>query len=537
MRIHVRKARVGWIALLAMVVMIVGAWAGPGITTSHTGTFTATNGSWSPQNNGVYKTMGRIAANSTWKLNVAGYESIEPSSGIKSSITTNGGGTMTLDYIGSQPSQVICSHCSFSYNGYEEVVTYQASLSDTLSILWNILPSPITALTEPQTVLLSDDFLYPGPLIDGFWTMDQYNSPGSFTGEYTSSGYLVMSANASNGNEAVHTTSSIYNPGSYSNDTAVKRKMTVALIPFSQGGPNTVALKIGFSSLLSTGSYPGNTPYNTPYYDTTGLCNADGGANDRIGSEYIYMNNVPGATSVACGDGGTSFHTFSPTGLSPTSYTVFTVETFGIFCTSASIVCADNALAGTSWVWFRLYQEDSKGKITYDQSFNSTTGVAPLYQKLYAFIYQFNDGSSGSHGVSKIDFVEIQNYGSPVCLVAPGGFLCTRLPSVPNSILGGNGIVGLFAWLANQIGFGDEQAGAIILFFGMFVVTVAFPFFIMRSIEVGAGSFFLELGFFVYTGFLPIWVLVIVFLGLAAVIGMIVMKVMSGSVQSSREEE
>jgi hypothetical protein len=182
-------------------------------------------------------------------------------------------------------------------------------------------------------------------------------------------------------------------------------------------------------------------------------------------------------------------------------------------------------------VYFRVYQEDSTGKILQatDKNQNFTLNIAPLFQTTYAFVSQQNNNAGATGQISKIDFVQVQNYGSPVCLVAPAGFLCTRLPAVPSGIIGNNGLVGLIAWLANQIGFGDEQAGAIIFFIAMFFAAAFVPYFFSRNIPVGAFGAMLTLGFFTYVGFLPIWTLIPVFMGGAAIAVLLVLRMLSGS--------
>src|SRR5207249_741028 len=142
---------------------------------------------------------------------------------------------------------------------------------------------------------------------------------------------------------------------------------------------------------------------------------------DNIGIEYININNAGTAAWVICADpSGTRLGAQLVSGLDVTLYTVLTIETSGVFCST----CPDNAFPGTSWVWFRVYQENSAGRIitATDSSANVTTsGIAPLFQTDYAFVSQQNNNVGSTGQISKIDFVEIQNYGSPVCLVAAGG--------------------------------------------------------------------------------------------------------------------
>jgi hypothetical protein len=449
----------------------------------------------------------------TITFDVLGIETQQPKTGVVFSVSTTG--PITVKFIGSQPS-VICAQCSFSYAGATETITYAGGKTDTLTVIWL---STLVTKTESQSVLFRDDFLYTNPLLESSWTIDQYTQPGTNPGEYTSSGYLIMKGSMNV--ETVHVTNPMYQPSAYTTGTAVKRKMTAALIPFSKlENPATANIRIGFAPLLTSGTYPGSAPYGTPSVDNLGFC---GGVNP-IGTAYVFFDNSGSVATGACGDGAVSGPTLE-SGLNPSLYTVFTIETYGIFCST----CADNAYVGSTWVFFRVYQEDSTGTVlsATDKNLNVTSGVAPLFQTTYSFISQQN-GNLGNQ-ISKIDFVQVQNYGSPVCLVAPAGFLCSRLPTVPNGIIGNNGLVGLIAWLANQIGFGDEQIGALILFLAMFFGAAFIPYFFSKNLPVGAFGAMLTLGFFTYVGFLPIWTLILVFMGGAAIVVMLVFRMLGGT--------
>jgi len=498
-----------------------GTVPGIGTVISSLGKYSVPNGVLIPTNPqaGLYFNATGNVANNTIAFDVLGTEQSEPLGGLVYNVTTTG--TTTVTFLGAQP-KVICGHCTSIYNGKKEVITYSGAFSDILIVVW----SGQIGIPESQTVLFRDDFLYTNPLIESSWTIDQYTSPGTNSGQYTSSGYLVMKATAIT-SETVHVTSPIYSSTAYATGTAVKRKMTVAMIPFSKIETSVTSdLRIGLSPLLTIGAYPGTTPYGTPFIDTNNNCLGPSNTVDSIGSNYISMGNQGLVIGHTCGDGGSTANTIE-TGLNPALYTVFTIETYGIFCST----CTDNMYGGTGWVWFRIYQEDSTGKIlsVTDKNLNVTSNIAPLYQTNYAFISQMNSNSGATAQLSKIDFVQVQNYGSPVCLVAPAGFLCTRLPPVPSGIIGNNGLVGLIAWLANQIGFGDEQAGAIILFVAMFFGAAFVPYFFSRNIPVGAFGAMLTLGFFKYVGFLPLWTLIIVFMGGASIAVLLALKMLSGT--------
>lgn len=63
-----------------------------------------------------------------------------------------------------------------------------------------------------------------------------------------------------------------------------------------------------------------------------------------------------------------------------------------------------------------------------------------------------------------------------------------------------------------MIGAGDEQLGAIVLFFAVSLGVTGLTLFATKSIQSGGFMQMLVLGFFVTAGFLPLWVLFIVFL-------------------------
>src|SRR5207245_6227092 len=123
---------------------------------------------------------------------------------------------------------------------------------------------------------------------------------------------------------------------------------------------------------------------------------------------------------------------------------------------------------------------------------------------------------------TKLDFVQWQSFGSPVCLVAPTGALCTRLPTNPGNIIGNNGLVGLMAYISTLLGGGDEQAGALIMFMLISFGTAGVPYMFTKSMSFASLGEMSVLGFFIYAGFLPIWVLFIVLMMGGVIIVMMV---------------
>jgi hypothetical protein len=182
----------------------------------------------------------------------------------------------------------------------------------------------------------------------------------------------------------------------------------------------------------------------------------------------------------------------------------------------------------TGWVWFRAYQRDNSGSLisSTDKNMNLTTNVSPLSQTNYAFITQSNFNSAATGQVSKIDLVQVQNYGSPVCLSVPGGRLCTSLPPIPTGL--GQGLISDIAWLANQIGFGDEQIGAIIMFMVLSTGFAFIPFILTRNYLVGGTGLLLVFTFFIYAGFIPTWMLFIPIL-FGGVLGVLLVNRLLGS--------
>ncbi len=179
--------------LTAIALDVYQAYSGtiPGIGTviSSRGQYSVPNAVLIPVNPQVatyFNATGNVS-NNTIAFDVQGSEQLEPSGGLVYNVTTTG--TTTVTFLGAQP-KVICGHCTSTYNGKKEVITYSGAFSDILIVVW----SGQIGIAESQTVLFRDDFLYTNPLIESSWTIDQYTSPGTNSGQYTSSGYLVMKA-------------------------------------------------------------------------------------------------------------------------------------------------------------------------------------------------------------------------------------------------------------------------------------------------------------------------------------------------------
>lgn len=325
------------------------------------------------------------------------------------------------------------------------------------------------------------------------------------------------------GSESIHVTSPIFNPALYDNNTQVKRKMTVALLPFTIKESDTANIRAGLGPLLSTGAYPGSGPYGVPSIDGTNNCAQSANAPDNIGIEYLAVHNDGTVVMATCGDGSSNKVNLE-TGVDVTKYSVLTVETSGVFCST----CTDNVLNGTAWVFFRFYQEDTTGKIigSTDKNHNFTSNIAPLAGTNYATVFQQNNNAGATSQTSKVDFVQVQNYGSPVCLIAPTGQLCTKLPFNPGHLT--SDVIGTFAYIASLLGGGDEQAGAIVLFLILSAGFAGAPLLITRSLTWGLFGEESVVGFFVYAGFLPAWILFLLILGAAVIVVMMVNKLVSG---------
>src|SRR5207249_10595121 len=130
-----------------------------------------------------------------------------------------------------------------------------------------LIPPPTLSTLFPYTTLFRslfiDDFVYTNPLLQSQWTIDRYTT-NSNPGLTSSSGYMIMSAQTTSGIETVHVTTPIYDPNQYTSGQAVKRKMTVTMIPFSKNeNPSTGIVQMGIGPLYNFGTFPGTTPYAT----------------------------------------------------------------------------------------------------------------------------------------------------------------------------------------------------------------------------------------------------------------------------------
>jgi hypothetical protein len=106
--------------------------------------------------------------------------------------------------------------------------------------------------------------------------------------------------------------------------------------------------------------------------------------------------------------------------------------------------------------------------------------------------------------------------------------LCTRLPPVPGALGPGSTIVDIFAYIAFLIGSGDEQLGAIILFILLSVPVAGAPFYLTNSIPVATLSELSLLGFFIYVGLLPVFVLLLILIPAAVIVVMMINRLMGG---------
>src|SRR5439155_3629405 len=411
------------------------------------------------------------------------------------------------------PIQVTAQNAkTISYNFPYEQISYNTTQANPLIVVYGPFPQ------EAQKVLFIDDFLYTNPLLESSWTIDRYTT-NTNAGISTTSRYLIMAAQTSSVAETVHVTTPIYDSSQYASGMQIKRKMTVSLIPFTKNESYNAQVTTGLAPLLTTGVFPGIGPQGTPAYATCPTT-------DTLGSTQILITNTGTVTAVNCYNlNGTPFsNPIILETVNPTLYTVLTIETSGVFCST----CPQNILAGTAWIYYRIYQRNINGNLiaSTDKNLNITTNITPLYQTLYAFITQSNFNSAATGQVSKIDLVQVQNYGSPVCLSVPGGILCTRLPPIPNGL--GQGVISDIAWLASQIGFGDEQIGAIIMFLVLSTGFAFVPFILTRNYLIGGTGLLLVFSFFIYAGFLPTWMLFIPIL-FGGVLGVLLVNRLLGS--------
>jgi hypothetical protein len=508
------KSRILIVGLILSLIIVEAQ--GIGSITLVAGTIVKTKyGQLTVAKNMVMASMAAYA-NGTILFNVTSFELVQRV--YQFNLRAYGNGTWNIRFWGIIPIQVIASSANaISYNFPSEQISYTTSQTTPLIVIYG--PYPI----ESQKVLFIDDFIYTNPLLESQWTIDRYTTNAN-TGISTSSGYLQIVAQSTNSLTGVHVTQPAIDPSTATADGAVeKRKLTVSLIPYTKNETSfTSNLQIGLGPLRSTGGFPGSYPYSTPVLEGAG-CLSFGAAQD-IGHEFFYIDNTGQVKSQTCGDpsGTPNIHTFNK--IDPTRYTVITILTSAIACSN----CQDHVQPGTAWVWFRIYQRDTNGNLVTatDQNFNVTSGVAPYYQTSYLYISQFNNNNAATGQLSKIDLVQLQNYGSPVCLSVPGGTLCTRLPPIPSGL--GQGLISDIAWLANQIGFGDEQIGAIIMFMVLSTGFAFIPFILTRNYLVGGTGLLLVFTFFIYAGFIPTWMLFIPIL-FGGVLGVLLVNRLLGS--------
>jgi len=461
-------------------------------------------------------------ANGTIMFNVTAFELVQRI--YQFNLQAYGNGTWNIRFWGIIPIQVTAANANgIAYSFPSEQISYTTSQLTVLTVVYaSVYP------TESQRVLFIDDFLYTNPFLESSWTIDRYTTNAN-TGISTSSGYLQIAAQSTSTITGVHVTQPAFNTSGYVPDgVQIKRKLTVSLIPYQKNETSiTSTLHIGYSSLVTDANqFPGNGPYATPTASARNDdCTTLGNAVDNIGSAYFYLTNTGIIEADTCGNPAFSHHGLIPLGkINPVLYTVLTVETSAIFCST----CQNHVQNNTSWIFFRAYQRETSGSLIAgsDRNTNTTINIAPFFQTSYVMISQQNSNSAATAQISKIDLVQLQNYGSPVCLSVPGGVLCTRLPTIPSGL--GQGLISDIAWLANQIGFGDEQIGAIIMFIVFSGGFSFIPFILTRNYLVGGTGLLLVFTFFIFAGFIPTWMLFIPIL-FGGVLGVLLVNRLLGS--------
>lgn len=456
-------------------------------------------------NNGFYSSpIYGFNSNNTIRFTVSGQESNENPHGLIYKVTTSA--ITTYVWVGIQPTSVTCnsSYCSKSYNGYEEIVTYNSGASaDTLTLIWPVGPVIVYPI-ETQAVLFYDDFLRSG-LPSNSWTLSSYSNINLTQGIYTTGGFLVINAQKGINEETSHVnTPPAFSPSSYSSVITIKRKLTVSLYPFnSQKSPATAALHIGFTPLLTSGAYPGSSPANTPNYEN-GACTLSSTSNDNIGSEYFYIDNSGTTSAIICGNPSGSVYSSTLEVLNPKLYTVITIEFSAIFCPSG---CNNNVQPGTiPWTYFRVYQENNNGTVlsSTDVNVNVTatqfSNMSPLFQNSYIFVHQDDTDNAASGETSYIDLVHLQNYGSPVCL-----FNCSQ--PIPSSTILNNLLLQGLNWLAGVIAGGNSTVGWYLLVFMFTTAAFGIPYLYLKDWLPGASIGMLVLAMFSLWGVIPNWMI------------------------------
>jgi len=446
------------------------------------------NGLVSPLSSGSYNGAYSVNSNSTMDFDVAGKEPQEPLTGLSYYINTTG--TTTIVFRNNIIPTVTCN-CSFSFTSSSTILTFSNGLSlSQFTLVWGL---GSVSLEQPR-VLFLDDFLT-GTVADQGWIIDLYKSPATPPGPYTTAGYLGMVARSTSSVETVHVINPAFTPSSYTGQNIiVKRKLTFALYPFTMKSSTLLSdIRLGMSPLISSSqAYPGSHPNGTPFVDDGNNCSSPT-LTDGIGSDFVEIQNTGYVYVVTCGDGGFNRSALYSGSLDPTLYTVATVETYGAFCS----FCTDNIHPGIAWVWFRVYQEDNSGNVitSADKNLNFTTNIAPYYQKTYIFSSQTNNDGAASNEQTFIDLVQMQNYGSPVCL-----FGCIPPPNLVGISPFGSiwaSIVSLCQWM----GLGNLSMGAFFLFALLNGIVEGFTFAI--GIKYGQGA--------------PTYVMLAEFVGLSAI--------------------
>lgn len=383
------------------------------------------------------------------------------------------------------------------------------------SVTWRAFVADVSG----QVQMFSDNFLEGTILPISVWTMDATTGQtGPGTTPFTlQSGYMVIRSVQGQNVNLIHVNNpTVWSRPGAQNYTIVTRKLTVSLVPFSiLSTLDTV--DVGMVGLSPSGAAGTTNPYGTPC--PANFCQSGVG---WYGGLFVTLTGNGVVAAELCGalnDTGKPQGCFiQPLGtIAPLAYTVVTIKYNAFFTGSL------NATQG-SWVFFRVYQPGASGN-SFDQSFNFTSAntnfryINPTYQTLYTFIGMQTNGNDGMK--TRINFVEWQNFGSPVIVTPPPP---VPFPSNPNQ----GGLIGLFLLVAQSLGFGNAQLGALLEFLIFLSITV-FPIALLtRSVLAASSMFLIVSAMFVYAGFIPT---LVVFLELLAVGGigfMTLLRIISG---------
>lgn len=389
--------------------------------------------------------------------------------------------------------------------------TLSRSVGMTLDVAW--APS-----TQAEKVLFGDDFLGPGSMADSGWVYASTYSDVVAKAS-TKSGYMILRQTGTTRATEVYVGNPAY-VEDYSVITHIKRKLTVSLLPFTAAGSSTGALKIGFAPMIASGDSEEMLPpaipnFLSPFpnFDKFDNCVYGGNTGDNRAMEYARIYNDGSVALITCGDGGVR----QTSGLPAITVSLYTVVTMTYQAVGPGAVSRQNN------VTLRVYQRDVSGNIVYDQhvsllSDSSAGNVDPLGKRNYVFLAL--QGYGAADAVSQIDFVQLQNFGSPVDLRLP-----TTTP-FPNS--GQGGILGGLAYFVNLIGFGSPLLGAILLYL-FTMMGLCLPIAVLsKHVFPTAVIGILVTAIFAYAGLIPIWPVVLILVGASVVMVLVMRKVIGG---------